>query len=110
MCNYFINIKNSSEKYHEISNTLIFVKENISTIQQNQKEDFMEYSEIAKKFSDINKDNYLKIAKNIESEFEVNCFFFSYFFSYFFLIFFLFFFFFFSYFFSYFFLIFFRIY
>jgi hypothetical protein len=74
MFNFFRSIINSSQKYHEISNTLIFVKENISTIQQNQKEEFLEYSEIAKKFSEINKENYSKIAKNIENEFEVNFF------------------------------------
>lgn len=68
---YFKTIFKSIERYFEISNTLIFLKDNLSDFYKNRKEEFIAFSETAKRISEVNKENYFNIAKGIEKDFEV---------------------------------------
>lgn len=67
---YLKSIGKCALGYKYISNTLLYIRDNLSNPESNS-DLFNNYSILSNKFSDINKDNYEKIGKNLESKFEV---------------------------------------
>lgn len=67
---YLKTINKCSIGYKYISNTLLYIRDNLSNPDVNS--DIIDnYSFLSNDFSEINKENYEKIGKNIESRFEV---------------------------------------
>ncbi len=70
---YLKSINKCSIGYKYISNTLLYIRDNLSNPELNS--DIINgYSNLSNYFSEINKENYEKIRKNIESKFEVKVF------------------------------------
>jgi hypothetical protein len=67
---YLKSINKCAMGYKYISNTLLYIRDNLSNPDSNS-EIFNSYSVLSTKFSDINKDNYEKIGRSLDSKFEV---------------------------------------
>ena len=67
---YLKSINKCAVGYKYISNTLLYIRDNLSNPDSNS-EIFNSYSVLSNKFSDINKDNYEKIGRSLDSKFEV---------------------------------------
>lgn len=67
---YIKSIDKCSLGFKHISNTLIYMRDSLSVINQNMNI-FNKYSNLSSEFSEINKSNYENIGKKIESDFEV---------------------------------------
>lgn len=68
---YLKSISKCAIGYKFISNTLLYIRDNLSNPESNS-EIFNSYSLLSNEFSEINRENYEKIGKNLESKFEVN--------------------------------------
>ena len=73
MSTYLKSIYKCSLGYKYIANTLLYIRDNLSQPDSNS-EIFNSYSFLSNDFAEINKENYEKIGKTIESKFEVNSF------------------------------------
>ena len=67
---YLKSINKCAMGYKYISNTLLYIRDNLSNPDLNS-DIFNSYSFLSNDFSEINKENYEKIGKSIESKFEV---------------------------------------
>jgi hypothetical protein len=67
---YLKSISKCAVGYNYISNTLLYIRDNLSNSESNS-EVFNSYSILSNEFSEINKENYEKIGKNLEYKFEV---------------------------------------
>lgn len=68
---YLKSISKCAIGYKYISNTLLYIRDNLSNPDSNS-EVFNSYSILSNEFSEINKENYEKTGKNLEFKFEVN--------------------------------------
>ena len=67
---YLKSISKCAIGYKYISNTLLYIRDNLSSPESNS-EIFNSYSILSNQFSEINKNHYEKIGRNLESKFEV---------------------------------------
>lgn len=67
---YLKSVGKCAVGYKYISNTLLYIRDNLSNPNSNS-EIFNSYSMLSNEFSEINKDNYEKTGRKLESKFEV---------------------------------------
>lgn len=71
---YLKSISKCAVGYKYISNTLLYIRDNLSNPDSNS-EIFNSYSILSDQFSEINKEHYENVGRNLESKFEVKIYF-----------------------------------